>query len=65
MDITKGPTNEIEGPVTPACQHNGKTCIQNATRGFLKALLAGYGLKALGLLPALVVGKPSQKYANH
>ncbi|KAI9316258.1 hypothetical protein BX666DRAFT_220836 [Dichotomocladium elegans] len=40
------------------CQHQGKTCTQNCTRGFLKAFAAGFSIKYLiGILPLLVTGR--------
>ncbi|KAG0330909.1 hypothetical protein BG004_001907 [Podila humilis] len=40
------------------CQHEGKTCTQNVTRGFLKTWVIAYLVKyAIGLLPALLSGK--------
>jgi hypothetical protein len=41
-----------------ACQHEGKTCFQNASRGFIKAFSVGYALKyGLELVPLLLTGR--------
>ncbi|KAJ1719320.1 hypothetical protein LPJ53_005898 [Coemansia erecta] len=38
-----------------ACQHTGKTCTQNCTRGFAKAFLVGYAVKsALDMVPHIL-----------
>ncbi|KAI9260712.1 hypothetical protein BDA99DRAFT_547406 [Phascolomyces articulosus] len=43
---------------SPYCQHDGKTCTQNCTRGFIKAFVVGFSVKYLiGVLPALLMGK--------
>ncbi|KAG0367204.1 hypothetical protein BC939DRAFT_434254 [Gamsiella multidivaricata] len=40
------------------CKHEGKTCTQNVTRGFLKTWVIGYVVKyMIGVLPALLTGK--------
>ncbi|KAF9931984.1 hypothetical protein FBU30_009163 [Linnemannia zychae] len=40
------------------CKHEGKTCTQNVTRGFLKTWMVAYLIKyAIGVLPALLKGK--------
>ncbi|KAF9315903.1 hypothetical protein BG003_002545 [Podila horticola] len=40
------------------CKHEGKTCSQNITRGFLKTWMIAYLVKyAIGVLPALLKGK--------
>ncbi|KAF9100730.1 hypothetical protein BGX27_000269 [Mortierella sp. AM989] len=40
------------------CQHEGKTCTQNVTRGFFKTWLITYVVKYLiGVLPAILTGK--------
>ncbi|KAG0030497.1 hypothetical protein BGZ82_007404 [Podila clonocystis] len=40
------------------CKHEGKSCKQNVTRGFLKTWMIAYLVKyAIGLLPALLTGK--------
>ncbi|KAG0339378.1 hypothetical protein BG004_006837 [Podila humilis] len=40
------------------CQHEGKTCSQNVTRGFVKTWMIAYLMKyAIGVLPALLKGK--------
>ncbi|KAF9583062.1 hypothetical protein BGW38_010334 [Lunasporangiospora selenospora] len=44
------------------CQHEGKTCTQNVTRGFFKTWAIAYVLKYLmGVLPALLTGKLVKK----
>ncbi|KAI9318727.1 hypothetical protein BX666DRAFT_1855390 [Dichotomocladium elegans] len=50
---------EAPNPAKKAvCQHDGKTCTQNCTRGFIKAFAVGYGVKyLLAILPALMMGK--------
>ncbi|KAI9599515.1 hypothetical protein BDF19DRAFT_410162 [Syncephalis fuscata] len=49
--------------VSPACLHHGKTCVQNTVRGFLRVLIAGYGVKALGILPALIMGDSKKRWS--
>ncbi|KAF9095878.1 hypothetical protein BGX23_012424 [Mortierella sp. AD031] len=40
------------------CKHEGKTCTQNVTRGFLKTWVVAYLIKyAIGVLPSLLKGK--------
>jgi len=40
------------------CKHEGKTCKQNVTRGFIKTWLVAYlGKYLLGVLPSVVSGK--------
>ncbi|KAG0059672.1 hypothetical protein BGZ89_000203 [Linnemannia elongata] len=40
------------------CKHDGKTCSQNVTRGFLKTWVVAYLVKyAIGVLPSLLKGK--------
>ncbi|KAG0350365.1 hypothetical protein BG005_010108 [Podila minutissima] len=40
------------------CKHEGKSCQQNVTRGFLKTWVIAYLVKyAIGILPALLAGK--------
>ncbi|KAF9436470.1 hypothetical protein BGZ76_003901 [Entomortierella beljakovae] len=40
------------------CKHEGKSCSQNVTRGFLKTWLVSYLVKyAIAVLPALLTGK--------
>ncbi|KAI8149299.1 hypothetical protein BJV82DRAFT_118572 [Fennellomyces sp. T-0311] len=40
------------------CKHDGKTCTQNCTRGFIKAFAVGFSIKYLiGILPLLLTGK--------
>ncbi|KAG0353504.1 hypothetical protein BG005_007226 [Podila minutissima] len=40
------------------CKHDGKSCKQNVTRGFLKTWMIAYLVKyAIGVLPALLTGK--------
>lgn len=40
------------------CKHEGKSCKQNVTRGFLKTWMIAYLVKyAIGVLPALLTGK--------
>ena len=40
------------------CKHDGKGCVQNGIRGFLKAFLVGFGLKyGLDILPYVFTGK--------
>jgi len=44
------------------CKHEGKTCQQNVTRGFLKTWVIAYLVKyAIGILPALLAGKVFKK----
>jgi hypothetical protein len=48
----------------PQCRHVGKTCTQNALRGYIKAFLVGYGVKFLseavpGLLTGRLIKRPS------
>ncbi|KAF9370528.1 hypothetical protein CPB97_002675 [Podila verticillata] len=44
------------------CKHEGKTCQQNVTRGFLKTWVIAYLVKyAIGILPALLTGKVFKK----
>lgn len=44
------------------CKHEGKTCSQNVTRGFLKTWMIAYLVKyAIGVLPALLKGKVFKK----
>ncbi|RKP06105.1 hypothetical protein THASP1DRAFT_18903 [Thamnocephalis sphaerospora] len=48
----------------PQCRHEGKTCVQNALRGYIKAFVVGYGVKFLteavpGLLTGRLVKRPS------
>ncbi|KAG0258562.1 hypothetical protein DFQ27_004585 [Actinomortierella ambigua] len=40
------------------CKHEGKTCKQNVSRGFIKTWLIAYLIKyAIGVVPALLMGK--------
>ncbi|KAG0307448.1 hypothetical protein BGZ98_000238 [Dissophora globulifera] len=40
------------------CNHEGKTCSQNVTRGFVKTWLVAYLVKyVIGVLPAILTGK--------
>jgi hypothetical protein len=42
----------------PHCRHDGKTCVQNALRGYIKAFVVGYGVKFLvESVPALLTGR--------
>ena len=44
------------------CKHDGKTCTQNVTRGFLKTWVVAYLIKyAIGVLPSLLKGKVFKK----
>ncbi|KAI8079853.1 uncharacterized protein BX664DRAFT_367023 [Halteromyces radiatus] len=44
------------------CQHEGKTCTQNCTRGFIKAYTVAFVVKYLiGVLPLLLTGKLFKK----
>ncbi|KAG9327851.1 hypothetical protein KVV02_000297 [Mortierella alpina] len=44
------------------CKHEGKTCSQNVTRGFLKTWVVAYLAKYLiAVLPALLKGKVFKK----
>ncbi|KAJ1809526.1 hypothetical protein LPJ75_004373 [Coemansia sp. RSA 2598] len=37
------------------CQHAGKTCVQNCTRGFIKAFIVGYAVKCgVDLVPHII-----------
>ncbi|KAI8061123.1 hypothetical protein BC940DRAFT_245482 [Gongronella butleri] len=51
-----------QAPVSHFCKHEGKTCTQNCTRGFIKAYTVAFGLKyLLGVVPLLVSGKVFKK----
>ncbi|KAI8990080.1 hypothetical protein BDB01DRAFT_779981 [Pilobolus umbonatus] len=57
MEITKA-----EEEKKSVCQHKGKTCTQNATRGFIKTFTVGFVVKYLiNILPLLVTGKLLKK----
>ncbi|KNE70699.1 hypothetical protein AMAG_15454 [Allomyces macrogynus ATCC 38327] len=48
-------------PEALRCRHQG-TCVQNATRGWLRSLAVAYGVKWLvGTLPSILMGKVFQK----
>ncbi|KAF9112251.1 hypothetical protein BGX27_003724 [Mortierella sp. AM989] len=52
LDITQERQRESK------CKHEGKTCTQNVTRGFLKTWMVAYLVKyAIAVLPALLTGK--------
>ncbi|OMJ28855.1 hypothetical protein AYI69_g1667 [Smittium culicis] len=47
----------------PICKHDGRTCIQNSIRGFIKAFIAGLSVKyLLDLLPAIIKLQIFKKY---
>ncbi|KAI8064784.1 uncharacterized protein B0P05DRAFT_554256 [Gilbertella persicaria] len=47
-----------ENPSPGLCRHEGKTCTQNCTRGFIKTFTVAFAVKYLiGVLPTLLSGK--------
>ncbi|KAI8643435.1 hypothetical protein BD408DRAFT_342439 [Parasitella parasitica] len=57
LDITAAEKNKPN-----LCRHEGKTCTQNCSRGFIKTFTVAFVVKCLiGILPALLSGKILKK----
>ncbi|ORZ14649.1 hypothetical protein BCR42DRAFT_461344 [Absidia repens] len=58
LNVELDTTTHLAEAPTYVCKHEGKTCAQNCTRGFIKAYAVAFSVKYLiGIIPSLLTGK--------